>query len=340
MALIDPKIALVIVTRNRRNQLESALKSLKALRTRASWELIVVDNGSTDSTGTVVGAFASAFAQPLRLIYEPALGQGNARNAGWQSAEAEIVAYLDDDCYPAEDYLDAVLNCFSENPNLGFVSGRILLFDHTDIRMTIQESLTHVSLAPRSFICPGFIQGANSAFRRASLEQVGGFDPRFGVAKGQFAGEELDVAARISAAGWHGAYDPRPLVYHHHGRKTRWEEWRLMRVYQRGIGAFYAKSLLFDRQLRMPFVANLCAIRKLHSCRGWLVIALAALEFSLRAILAKTLTQSWPCMRARQASSARFHGALGNSEGPSRNAATASSHTSIGIGVRNAPGEP
>ena len=193
-------------------------------------------------------------------------------------------------------------------------------------------------MAPKSFIRPGFIQGANSAFRRASLEQVGGFDPRFGVAKGQFAGEELDVAARISAAGWHGAYDPRPLVYHHHGRKTRWEEWRLMRVYQRGIGAFYAKSLLFDRQLRMPFVANLCAIRKLHSCRGWLVIALAALEFSLRAILAKSLTH-WS-LRARQASYTRFHGALGNLGGTSRKGGVVSSHTSIGIGVTNAPGEP
>ena len=113
MAHIDPKIALVIVTRNRRNQLLRTLESLKTLRTRVSWELIVVDNGSTDSTGTVVGAFASVFAQPMRLVYEPALGQGNARNAGWQSAEAQIVAYLDDDCYPAEDYLDAIRNCFA-----------------------------------------------------------------------------------------------------------------------------------------------------------------------------------------------------------------------------------
>ena len=53
MAHIDPKIALVIVTRNRRNQLLRTLESLKTLRTRVSWELIVVDNGSTDGTGSV-----------------------------------------------------------------------------------------------------------------------------------------------------------------------------------------------------------------------------------------------------------------------------------------------
>ena len=288
MALDVPKIALVIVTRNRSNQLFRTLESLKTLRSRVSWELIVVDNGSTDSTGTVLGAFTSAFTHPTRIIYEPTPGQGNARNAGWQSAEARIVAFLDDDCYPAEDYLDAVFKCFAENLNLGFLSGRILLYDQTDLRMTIQESLTHVSLAPKSFIRPGFIQGANSAFRRASLEQVGGFDPRFGGAKGQFLAEELDVAARISVAGWRGAYDPRPLVYHHHGRKTRLEEWRLMRVYQRGIGGFYAKCL-FDTQLRGLFLANFRSIRRLHSYRGWLVIGLAALEFSMRTILARSL---------------------------------------------------
>jgi len=284
MAVTDPIIALVIVTRNRREKLLRTLESLTKLRTRLTWELIVVDNGSTDGTGIALGAFAAAFAQPVRLVYEPAPGQGNARNAGWKSAEAQIVAYLDDDCYPAEDYLDAVVECFAETPNLGFVSGRILLYDETDFRITIQESLTRVPLAPQSFIRPGVIQGANSAFRRASLAEVGGFDARFGGAKGQFLAEELDVAARISTAGWHGAYDPRPLVYHHHGRKTRVEAWRLMRVYQRGIGGFYAKCLFFDRQLRIPFLANFRSIRRLHSWRGWVVILVAAIEFSVRGI--------------------------------------------------------
>ena len=284
MPRIDPIIALVIITRNRREQLLRTLQSLKKLRTHLTWELILVDNGSTDGTARVIEGFAAEFTQPVRVVYEPALGQGNARNAGWKSAEAEIVAYLDDDCYPADDFLDAIVKCFAETPNLGFIGGRILLYDQTDLRLTIQESVTRVPLAPYSFILPGVIQGANSAFRRASLAEVDGFDPRFGGAKGQFLAEELDVAARISAAGWHGAYDPRPLVYHHHGRKTYWEGWRLMRVYQRGIGGFYAKCLFFDKQLRQPFVANFRSIRRLHSWKGWLVILVAAVEFLMRNI--------------------------------------------------------
>jgi glycosyltransferase involved in cell wall biosynthesis len=287
MALKDPKIALVIVTRNRQQRLARALQSLQKLRPQRAWELILVDNGSTDGTAQVLERFAAEFPHPVRLVYEPGLGQGNARNAGWKSARAEIIAYLDDDCYPADDFLDAVVECFVEAPNLGFISGRILLYDETDRRMTIQESITRVSIAPYSFILPGIIQGANSAFRRVSLAEVDGFDPRFGGAKGQFLAEELDVAVRISAAGWHGAYDPRPLVYHHHGRKTRFEEWRLVRVYQRGIGGFYAKCL-FDTQLRAIFLANFPSIRKRHSYRGWIVILAAAIDFCMRAMLSKS----------------------------------------------------
>ena len=142
----DPIIALVIVTRNRREQLLRTLQSLKKLRTHLTWELILVDNGSTDGTARVIEGFAAEFTQPLRLVYEPAVGQGNARNAGWTSTKAEIIAYLDDDCYPAENFLDAVVECFAETPNLGFMSGRILLYDQTDLRMTIQESVTRVHL--------------------------------------------------------------------------------------------------------------------------------------------------------------------------------------------------
>jgi glycosyltransferase involved in cell wall biosynthesis len=232
MALTDPIIALVIVARNRREQLLRTLESLRKLQTQLTWELIVVDNGSTDGSPIAIETFAGGFAQRVRLVYEPVVGAGESSKCRLASAKGQVVAYPDDDCYPADDYLDAVVECFAETPNLGFVSGRML-------------------------------QGANSAFRRASLAEVDGFDG----ARGLFLAEELDVAIRVSAAGWHGAYDPRPLVYHQDGRKTRLEAWRLMRVYQRGIGGFYANRLFLDRQLRAPFVATLRSIRKLHSWR-------------------------------------------------------------------------
>ena len=50
---------------------------------------------------------------------------------------------------------------------------------------------------------------------------IGGFDERFGAATKFFSAEDTDAMARVLGAGWRGAYDPRPLVYHHHGRKVR-----------------------------------------------------------------------------------------------------------------------
>jgi glycosyl transferase family 21 len=154
------------------------------------------------------------------MIVEPGRGVSCAKNPGWRSSRSTIIVCTDDDCYPEENYLDSIFECFSNDPRLGFVGGRILLHDPTDRRITIQESLEPLSFPPGSFIPPGCIHGANVAYRRAALSEVGGFDPWFG-AGAIYCAEEVELMARISAAGWNGAYDPRSVVYYHRGRKTR-----------------------------------------------------------------------------------------------------------------------
>jgi glycosyltransferase involved in cell wall biosynthesis len=236
-------LSLIICTRNRANQLAQTLERVLLIQSQLNWELIIADNESTDGTHAVIQEFAKVCNHPVQMIREPGRGVSYARNAAWQAASAEIVTYIDDDCYPAEDFLDAIFDCFSKDQALGFVGGRILLHDPSDRRITIQESMQPLQFAPKAFIRPGVIQGANVAFRRAALVQVGGFDPWFG-AGAHFTGEEAELLARISATGWTGAYDPAPLVYHHHRRKTASEEWHLMRSYDWGRGAYYAKCML------------------------------------------------------------------------------------------------
>jgi glycosyltransferase involved in cell wall biosynthesis len=276
-------LSLVICTRNRAAQLAQTLKRVLTIRSRLTWELIVADNGSTDRTSTVVEEFSAACNHRVQLIHKPGRGVSYARNAGWQSAKSDIVAYIDDDCYPVEDYLDAVFDCFSEDPRLGFVGGRILLYDPSDRRITIQESLERRSFPPNSFISPGVIQGANLAFRRAALKAVGGFDPWFG-AGALFTGEEAELLARISAAGWTGAYDPAPLVYHHHGRKTAFDEFWLMRSYDRGRGAYYAKCIL-NKTMRQVYVRNWLLRRRYHSWRTSALEIVSGLEYVARAFI-------------------------------------------------------
>jgi GT2 family glycosyltransferase len=202
---------------------------------------VVVNNGSADGSSEVLHSYASESPHPLTVLEEPRPGLGGARNRGWRGAAGELIAFTDDDCYPADDYLDRMVGCF-DDASLGFVGGRVLLFDPTDFRITIQELDHRVEIEPRAFVRAGLIHGANFAFRREVLEAIGGFDPGFGAGT-PFSCEDVDAQARAAAAGWRGAYDPGPVVYHHHGRKIR-EALRLRRVYALGRGAYYAKSIL------------------------------------------------------------------------------------------------
>jgi len=260
------KLSLVICSRNRASQLEETLKTLVHLEWPPSSELIIVDNGSSDGTRSLIDGFKSQ--APVQVVdaFEPQRGLGTARNRGWRLAKGEILAFTDDDCYPKKECLQLVIDCFQEDPRLGFLGGRILLHDPTDYPITIQESDTRHEILPGEFIKAGLIQGANMAIRRTALESVGGFDSRLGTGA-LFSCEDVDVVARISAKGWHGAFDPRPLVYHHHRRKDPAEINRLMRDYDRGRGAYYAICLL-NPALRKICFKNIYSSWRMHPLKS------------------------------------------------------------------------
>src|SRR5258708_13742461 len=166
-------LSLIICTRNRATQLAQTLKRVSAIRSRLKWELIVVDNGSTDRTSAVVAEYAATCNHPVQMIIEQGRGVSRAKNVGWRSTRSDLVVCIDDDCYPAEDYLDLIFECFSNDPKIWFIDARILLHDPTDRRITIQESLEPLCLPPGGFIRPGCIPGANAAYRRAGPLSVG-----------------------------------------------------------------------------------------------------------------------------------------------------------------------
>jgi len=278
-------LSLLICTRNRAKQLAQTLQRVAKIRTQLNWELIIVDNASTDTTVAVVEEFAVTYHRSVQTIVQEGRGVACAKNAGWQAARSELVCCIDDDCYPEENFLDAMFQSFNEDRELGFVGGRILLHDPTDRRITIQESLEPLSFSAGSFIRPGVIQGANIAYRRAALEEVGGFDPWFG-AGAIYSGDETELMARLSAAGWKGAYNPRPVVYHHHGRKSASDEWRLMRWYDRGRGAFYAKFML-NRDTRNVYIKNWFLTRRNHSWKTTALEIAAGLDYVARAFRAR-----------------------------------------------------
>ncbi len=236
-------VSLIICTRDRSEKLVRCLKAIRDIRSDRKWELIVVDNASaSNATASIVADFAATAPFPVTYVSEPRPGLANGHNAGLKAARGEILAFMDDDCYADPSYIIQVCAAFDGDPDLGYVSGRIMLYDPSDHPLTINESLTPREFPPRWYVQPSDIQGANMAFRRSVLVAIGGFDPLFGPGS-LFNAEDIDAAARASAMGWKGRYCPDIVVSHHHGRKES-DAIRTWKSYAIGRGAYDMKLLM------------------------------------------------------------------------------------------------
>jgi glycosyltransferase involved in cell wall biosynthesis len=253
-----PDVSIIIPTRNRADQLSRCLHHVGLIRSDRPWELVVVDNGSTDDTAELVGKFARSAPFPVRLVQESVAGGARTRNSAAKVARGEILVFIDDDCYVRPDIIEQYRKIFEE-PAIGFAGGRILLHDRTDYPLTINESEVEVRFPAARPVPCGIVQGANMAMRRQALLDAGGFDQRMGPAT-RFPAEDWDVLTRIGIDGWVGGYFPGPTVSHHHGRKRAEARIRI-RCYNIGSGAVYLKLLANARTRRMylPYILRTIA---------------------------------------------------------------------------------
>jgi glycosyltransferase involved in cell wall biosynthesis len=252
MMMETPILSIVICTRNRGKSLGGTIDSLTKIESDYVWEAIFVDNASTDNTMQVLRDIGDKEGR-FRYLRVDRVGLGAARDAGWRQARGRIVSFTDDDCYLAPDYVNKVVEVFSAHPEAGCVGGRILLHDPQDARMTVEERSEPFEIRPFQFLTPGELQGANLSFRVDVLKRVNGFDPDLGAGT-KFPCEDIDILASALWAGFPVRFDPRPLVFHHHGRK--WSEVdRIVADYDRGRGAYYAKYIL-RRDTRKEYIIN------------------------------------------------------------------------------------
>lgn len=238
-----PKISIVLCTRNRASRLLDTLIHYEKIITNIPWNLIIVNNGSTDITQQILHDFSKRnISFLLDILYEPRKGASYARNTGWQKANGKIIAFVDDDCYPQYDFVDQIWKIFSETC-LDYLGGKILLYDPSDYPITIQLRDTRLVLSPGSFIPTGLIHSANLAFKKEALCALDGFDEMLGAGT-PFSCEDVDLISRASAAGFLGTYDPRVVVFHHHRRQSKNEVRNLIHSYDIGRGAYYMKCIL------------------------------------------------------------------------------------------------
>ena len=245
-----PQISLIVCTRNRAESLPACLNSIEqaAVANRAvEVELLIVNNGSTDATAAVLRAWQRSTSVRCRVLLAEQRGLSHARNCGLEHATGKIIAFTDDDCTVARDYLTQVERGYAADAGPALRGGRVELGDPRDLPFTIKTDL-----APQRFTGGhpgGFIHGCNLTMSRSALELVGRFDTRLGAGQPIGAAEDSDFVYRAHRSGVMVLYDPSIVVFHHHGRRDFAEVKLLQDVYNLGNGALYAKHGLRDRKL-------------------------------------------------------------------------------------------
>jgi glycosyltransferase involved in cell wall biosynthesis len=239
-------LTIAVCTRNRVAKLPNLLDSLARMEVPqgVDWELIVVDNGSTDATAAVLQDFAARRVLPIRCGFEPRPGLSTARNHALNLARGEVIAFTDDDCCVAKDWLAVLARTFAGDQALQLLGGRVELFNPADQPLSVRTGRTPLDLTGKPEALNVFI-GCNLAFRCEVVRRVGAFDPRLGPGSGHAPGwDDLEFVYRLVRLGVPLRYSPDWLVYHDHCRATDAQAEALRRSYMRGRGAFYAKHAL------------------------------------------------------------------------------------------------
>lgn len=216
-------ISVVVCTYNRSASLARTLESLRSqvVPPGVTWEVIVVDNNSTDATLDVVRRFADAAGPVFRGIREEKQGLSNARNRGVTEARGGYIAFTDDDVLVPPEWVAVLLSTF-EIGGWDGIGGRVRLKAETKMPRWLKKELwgflacldygdEEIALSdPKR---PFF--GANMVFRRDVFDRLGLFDPELGRrGKRLVGGEETDLFERMVKSGMRIEYQPKAEVQH------------------------------------------------------------------------------------------------------------------------------
>lgn len=218
------------------------------------WRLLIVDNGSTDSTPTLLAAYAGRL--PLQLLHEPQAGKNRALNRALACALAEgedgkdgeddLYLFTDDDAAPAADWLLQWRACAAAHPDYSVFGGRIgpdwAEAPPAWLLPLIPTGLTY-GLTPASQqdgpLFPGLVWGANMAVRRQVFAAGHRFDPCIGPNGADYAmGSETELTRRLGMAGHAAWFCGAAQVAHHIRRHQVGLEYILLKAWRFGRGKF------------------------------------------------------------------------------------------------------
>jgi GT2 family glycosyltransferase len=252
-----PQIAVVVPTRNRPDHAEPCVRTVLA-NPELDLEVTLIDQSDDDATELAVSAHR---ADPrFRYARTSSRGASNARNLGLQLSTAPLVAFTDDDCRVAPDWLARIRTIFKEDPSAGIVYGRVSIpaeFRAGGFGAEFEPGVREYQGYYPSFASPWGI-GANMSVRRSLIDRIGAFDPLLGPGSPFHAGEEVDLMIRALAAGAK-IVNAAEVEVSHLGVRTGAAASQLYRGYGIATGATLAKHVRLGTAHSVRFTASCLA---------------------------------------------------------------------------------
>jgi len=272
----DPLISVVLCTRDRADLFDKAMASVVAQTfPKEAYEIIVVDNGSSDHTAEVAHRYESE--ANVRYVLEERVGLCIARNTGWQAAAAPYVALFDDDAIARPGWLAAIADAFTGSGRVGVIGGRVdpvwLAPRPAWLADEIAGALTIIDWGPETKLIPDlrreWLVGANMAAPKAVIAEVGGFHPWLDrVGTNLLSSGDVHLQLEIVRRGYDCLYVPAMAIDHLAPPSRLSQAWFTKRFYWQGMSD--AVMQIIDdrpsRRRRLKLAAN--RIGRLTRTRG------------------------------------------------------------------------
>ncbi len=246
------KVSIIIPTFNREAQLRRTLYHLGQLPEHPSqYEILVVDNGSTDGTSNCVKEFKDSNPQiPINYFYDPIPGLLTGRHRGAKEAKGEILTFIDDDVHVSKKWLSAILAIMGTKPEVMLLTGPCLPLYEITPPQWVDELWRHEPTGKYcgwyslldfgneiKLIDPTFVWGLNFSIRTSAFEKLQGFHPDNIAAHLQaFQGDgETGLSIKATDSGMIALYDPNAMLYHEIQKDRLTIEYLKKRAFYQGV---------------------------------------------------------------------------------------------------------
>ncbi|KAF0144497.1 MAG: hypothetical protein FD156_1801 [Nitrospirae bacterium] len=222
-------VSVVIPAYNAEKTIAACLTSLMKQDYPGDYEVIVVDDGSSDSTPNIVSGY-----ERVRLIKQENAGPAAARNKGAAAAKGEIILFTDSDCVPEGNWIKEMVNPFKDNRDVVGVKGRYKTKQKETTARFVQFEYEDKYRYMQKDKYIDFIDTYSAGFKREIFLEMRGYDTEFPVA----CAEDVELSFRLSKKGYKMIFNPNAVVYHIHPaglkdylrKKYKFAYWRIVAV--------------------------------------------------------------------------------------------------------------